>query len=97
MVFNPMTKDIEKVIEEFDRVYGDLVCPDCKLSECINVSLKNFIRQSLLSRNELVEEMKGLINDMSYAGVLDSNEQRRGYDIARTEIFSLLESLKTKE
>ena len=50
----------------------------------------DFLRQSLSSQKaEIIKE----IEDMSYMGVLDSNEKRRGYDTARTEIIKAIENL----
>jgi len=42
---------------------------------------------------ERTEEIKKELNDMSYNGVLESNEKRRGYDIAITEFLEFLNKL----
>jgi hypothetical protein len=42
------------------------------------------------------EVIKVIENEMSYCGVLESNEKRRGYDIAIKEVLDLLSTLNNK-
>ena len=44
-----------------------------------------------LERTRIAEEVE---KNMSYAGVLDSNEKRRGYDIAIQEVLSIIKQGK---
>lgn len=54
--------------------------------------VKNFIQKQIdQARREERERIVEIVDDMSYCGVLDSNEKRRGYDIARVEMKEEIE------
>jgi len=45
-------------------------------------------------RKELLDKTEEKVKDLSYAGVMDSNDKRRGYDVARAEFLIILNQLR---
>ena len=72
----------------FDRDKG---CGTLHTTSLFFEDLDSSVNSSLLS---LLEAVEGAIQDGSYAGVLESNEKRRGYDIARGEFLSVISEAK---
>lgn len=79
-------KNIQGLEKEFDEEFSHVGwIPENK------AHLLAFISTLLTqARKEEREEMRKVVENMSYVGVLDSNEKRRGYDIAREEALSAL-------
>ena len=96
--------NIEKWEEDFDSKWVECNCNGgFDYGQCHNEegghsrarkSIKDFIRTALQDeRICIAEEVQ---KNMSYAGVLDSNEKRRGYDIAVQEVLSIIKQDENK-
>lgn len=98
----PTFHTIDEAIKEFDRMFRGGIrlyfnTPERSAlwTKQTAIDIENNIKKFLSlvwqsaqeARNrELVEK----VDNMSYVGVLDSNEKRRGYDICRTEVIDFI-------
>lgn len=88
-------REIERFDEKFPIAYfhnifqnkGESIFRD----EVYPVDIKSFLADS---HRRLIDEVMGMVEKRSYVGVLESNEKRRGYDLAWQEITHELQTLK---
>ena len=93
----PNIKPNEEWVKEFDNIpQPDKIqmhkgFTDRDMIDFCQDVVKPFIRTILsLSHTADRQKLREKIDEMSYVGVLDNNEKRRGYDIARQEFISLI-------
>lgn len=92
MIHNPPFEFLKKVTPKYrtdEEIKTEWIQTDL-VKECI--PFENAVADWFLSiRHEDREWLRGKVeNGMSYIGVLESNEKRRGYEIACQEILSLI-------
>lgn len=90
----PKDTTIEGVVKEFDEKWK-LYFGDCHCNKSV---FEDFLRTALTSleketREKIWRKITKELGNMSYTGVLDSNEKRRGYDIARQEIIEIVSAI----
>ena len=85
----PTFHTLEEALKKFNEKFYSIPDKTCLWHR--NVDLRQFLSLVWQSAQEARNrELAEKVENMSYVGVLDSNEKRRGYDICRIEIIDFI-------
>lgn len=92
-------KTNKEILDEFDELITDLVQIEMNSMDLVSAYNSKIRKKILQSLKDVEERVKAEIvekveEDLSYTGVLDNNEQRRGYEKAFAVIKCIINSIK---